>query len=193
MYHPSPEIAAVSCMYYSKLSPIQSVAFGVRGFDEEIEPFDVLDFHVGGIPLDLLAGPDGQVADEHGFGQGAGVVGEVRHGLLAGLDGADPFFEMTGRMGELHLDGLGTVEELIVEEDALVADGQRAALGRRFTAAEEFLGRELAAVVPDELQGRTGIVGGELIGDDRPFGEAVLVVSRGFGDGRDGGFADRGP
>ena len=59
---------------------------GYVGLMSGLEPVDVLDLHVGGVPLDLFAGPDGQVADEHDFGQGAGVVGEVRHGLLAGLD-----------------------------------------------------------------------------------------------------------
>ena len=46
------------------------------------------------------------------FGQLAGVVGEVRHGLLAAVDGANPFLEVTRRMGEFDF-RIGRVAEQV--------------------------------------------------------------------------------
>src|SRR5438309_12097115 len=51
---------------------------------------------VGGVPFELLAQAESDVAEVIGFGKPAGVF-EVGGGRLAGLTGADPFGVMAGR------------------------------------------------------------------------------------------------
>ena len=66
------------------------------------------------------------------------------------------------------------------EHFPFLADDQAAAPAALNALEQLFLGL-LAAVVPEEFQGRPGGGGRELVGNDRPGGKAVAVVARGLG------------
>src|SRR5262249_18571508 len=136
--------------------------------------------------------PDGDVAQEHGFGQRAGVaeVGPGDLGLIL-ADRADPFglvvgvhafgllLELLGGGGGLTslklLDRQNFLFGSIVarrEDRTLFADEERAARGGLF-AVEEVSGGEVAfavtcSLVPGQLDGRQVPSRRELVSDGRP-------------------------
>ncbi len=116
------------------------------------------------VPLDLLPGPVGHVAEVVRFGRPTGVL-EVRAGRWTeALGGVDPLHPVAGRAGQRRGWRLEVLEPLlgqqlpVAEQHALVADEQvRAAAPLRHPPW-----RLAVALVPDELERWLGADGREL-------------------------------
>ena len=79
-----------------------------------------------GVPLQLLAHPIGHVAQQHRFGQRAGVV-EVAGGRAAGLAGLEKLLVVADRVGDRRLRRLEAFELLFrIERSAAVVGPQHA-------------------------------------------------------------------
>src|SRR5204863_3850000 len=94
----------------------------------------VFDAEVDRIPVDSLAGaPDGEIAEQDRLGERRGIVREVAHGRLSGLDRLNELLEVAGRLREVDFGRVGVDPEALLAvvvrgvDRILVADDQRAA------------------------------------------------------------------
>src|SRR5262245_48326557 len=98
------ERICISSSPHLLISSSDFISVPIRRTDDRSDFGGIFGFQVLGVPFDLLAfRPDGQVAQQNGFGKRPGVVGEVGCGLLPALDSADPLLEVTGRLRGLYL------------------------------------------------------------------------------------------
>ena len=93
--------------------------------DEDIEFGHALRLHRLGVPLDLLAREDGEVAEQDRLGERAGVVGEVGHRVGAAVDCIDELGEVAGRLDELETLRLRDVAEQFVARPVVAGGVER--------------------------------------------------------------------
>src|SRR5579862_1033105 len=169
---------------------LQRPALAVLALDPLVGFGAVLGLEVGRVPLELLAEPHRQVAQQDELREGS-RLGEVRERRLAALDGVDPLGVVARGAGQRGLGLLHVLELLLRQpfaraavvvggiERALRPDEERSAAGD-LLALVELDGRldedvVLLALVPDHLAGRHVAARGELVGDLRPAGVGFRI------------------
>ena len=154
---------------------LERPAFAVVVLDKFFGFGGVGGFEFFGVPLDFFSGTEGDVAEERGFGERAGVV-EAAGGFAAGFTGLGPFFVMADGVWNLHAEFGGTfhADQLMIavvgDQTAFAANEKDAAFPFVGEVGREDVGRGLAAaVIPGEGERfMVAALGRELVADNEP-------------------------